>query len=392
MKYNFDEPIERRGSNSYKWDSNGDASVLPLWVADMDFRTAPVVVEALNRRVAHGVFGYTHVPQDYYDAVVRWFGTYHNWHFPAEWIQYTTGVVPALSAIIKALTHKGEKVLVLTPVYNCFFSSIRNNGCRMVESRLVCNNWGYSVDYNDLEEKASDPDVRILLFCNPHNPGGRVWLPDELVKIGRICQRHGVRIVSDEIHGELVFPGHTYVPFASVSEDLAHQVITCTSPSKAFNTAGLQIANIVCSDADVRRLIDRAINDNEVCDVNSFGIEALMAAYSDEGHEWLAALLMYLKGNYDFLRETFETELPEFSVMPLEGTYLAWVDCKVLPHDSEQIEASLLECEKVWINAGSMYGTAGEHFIRINMACPRSRLEEGLRRIVKGLRRLRSEG
>lgn len=388
MKYDFDELIERRGSNSYKWDSNGDASVLPLWVADMDFRTAPVVTEALNRRVKHGVFGYTHVPRDYYDAVVKWFGQYHNWHFPAEWIQYTTGVVPALSAVIKALTKKGDKVLALTPVYNCFFSSIRNNGCSMVGSRLVNNNWKYGIDYDDFEKKASDPDVRLLLFCNPHNPGGRVWQPDELARIGAICQRHGVRIVSDEIHGELVFPGHTYVPFASVSDELAHWVITCTSPSKAFNTAGLQIANIICSDADTRRLIDRAINDNEVCDVNPFGIEALMAAYSDEGHDWLEALLKYLKGNYDFLQETFEIELPNFHVMPLEGTYLAWVDCSVLPQDSEKIEASLLDCEKVWINAGSMYGAAGEHFIRINMACPRSRLEEGLRRTITGLKRL----
>lgn len=387
MKYDFDEMIPRRHTRSYKWDTDADEEVLPMWVADMDFRAAPAVVEALRRRTEHGLFGYTKVPPAYYEAVIRWFGRRHAWRIDRDWIIYTSGVVPALSAVIKALTVPGDRVLVQTPVYNCFFSSIRNNGCEAVENPLVYRDGTYRVDYNDLERKAADPAVRLMLLCNPHNPAGRVWTRQELGRIGEICLRNGVTVLSDEIHGELVLPAHTYTPFASVSDDFAMNSVTCVSPSKAFNLAGLQIANIVAADANMRVKINRAININEVCDVNPFGVEALMAAY-EYGEEWLEALKRYLSDNYVYLKAYFGERLPQFPVTELEGTYLVWVNCSVLGRTSEAIAERLLEQEKIRVNAGSMYGAAGEGFIRINIACPRRALADGLERLERGLSRL----
>ena len=385
MKYNFDEIIPRRGTNSYKWDSAGDADVLPMWVADMDFRTAPPVVEALRKRVEHGIFGYVRVPDAYYAAVTNWFARRHDWQIEKEWIIYTTGVVPALSAVIKALTAPGDKVMVQTPVYNCFFSSIRNNGCGMIANPLIYRNGTYQIDFADLEQKAADPSVKVLLLCNPHNPAGRVWTKQELTRIGDICIRNNVWVVADEIHCELVFPGHTYIPFASISQEFLMHSVTCTSPSKAFNLAGLQIANIISADTDIRTKIDKAININEVCDVNPFGVEALMAAYND-GEEWLEELKQYLFANYDYLRVYFEEYLPEFPVATLEGTYLVWADCSVLNQSSDETVKTLLEKEKLWVNEGSLYGEAGEGFIRINIACPRQQLIEGLNRLRRALK------
>ena len=380
MKYNFDEITLRRGTNSYKWDSATDADVLPMWVADMDFRTAPAVTEALKRRVEHGIFGYVRVPDAYYDALINWFEQRHGWRMEREWIIYTTGVVPALSAVIKALTNPGDKVLVQTPVYNCFFSSIRNNGCEILSNPLIYEDGTYRMDFEALEKKAADPLVKLLLLCNPHNPAGRVWSREELTRLGDICLKHNVVVVSDEIHCELVFPGYSYTPFASISQEFLMHSVTCTSPSKAFNLAGLQIANITAADADIRRKIDKAININEVCDVNPFGVEALIAAYNESG-EWLDELNSYLHANYKYLRAYFEQYLPEFPILKLEGTYLVWMDCSALQRTSEKIVASLLEKEKLWLNEGTMYGDAGEGFVRINIACPKQVLTEGLERL-----------
>lgn len=385
MKYDFDEPVPRRGTNSYKWDTVKDEDVLPMWVADMDFRTAPAIVGALQKRVEHGIFGYTKVPPAYYEAVVNWFRRRHAWLIEKEWIVYTTGVVPAISAIVKALTVPGDRVLVQTPVYNCFFSSIRNNGCEAVANPLIYANGTYRIDYDDLERKAADPKVKLLLLCNPHNPVGRVWTRQELRRIGEICIRNRVLVVADEIHCELVFSGHVYIPFASISEDFREHSVTCISPSKAFNLAGLQIANIVAADTDVRMKIDKAININEVCDVNPFGVEALIAAYN-RGEDWLEELKHYLSVNYNYLRAYFDEYLPEFSVVMLEGTYLVWVDCRGLGLSSREITDILLEKEKVRVNPGSLYGEAGEGFIRLNIACPREKLIEGLNRLKRGLK------
>lgn len=387
MEYDFSRPTDRRGTDSYKWDSAPEADIIPLWVADMDFETFPGITEALQRRVAHGIFGYTRVPEAYYEAVCRWFDKRHGWHINREDIIYTSGVVPAVSAVIKALTLPGDQVIVQGPVYNCFFSSIRNNGCEMVSNSLIYNKeeLRYEIDFDDLERKLKHERARLMLLCNPHNPGGRVWTRDELTRVAELCRKYGVRVVSDEIHCELTLYDNEYVPFGSLPDELSRDSITCCSPSKAFNTAGLQIANIVCRDAEVRNRIDRAININEVCDVNPFGVIALQAAYSDEGYEWLTQLRKYISANYDLLMERFARELPKCKVMRMEGTYLAWIDCSELHISSDEIEEMLMHENKVWVNAGSMYGAEGAAFIRINMACTSELLNEGITRIVNGL-------
>lgn len=387
MEYDFSRPTDRRGTDSYKWDSAPEADIIPLWVADMDFETFPAITEALQRRVAHGIFGYTRVPEAYYEVVCRWFKKRHGWHINREDIIYTSGVVPAVSAVIKALTLPGDQVIVQGPVYNCFFSSIRNNGCEMVSNSLIYNKeeLRYEIDFDDLERKLKHERARLMLLCNPHNPGGRVWTRDELTRVAELCRKYGVRVVSDEIHCELTLYDNEYVPFGSLPDELSRDSITCCSPSKAFNTAGLQIANIVCRDAEVRNRIDRAININEVCDVNPFGVIALQAAYSDEGYEWLTQLRKYISANYDLLMERFARELPKCKVMRMEGTYLAWIDCSELHIPSDEIEEMLMHENKVWVNAGSMYGAEGAAFIRINMACTSEVLNEGITRIVNGL-------
>lgn len=382
MKYDFDEIIDRRGTNCVKWDGAENPDVLPMWVADMDFRTAPAIIEALRSRVDHGIFGYTRVPQSYYEAVTGWFARRHGWNIDKDWIIYTSGVVPALSAIIKALTVPGDKVLIQTPVYNCFFSSIRNNGCEIVESPLIYTDNTYSIDFEDLESKASDPKVKAMILCNPHNPAGRVWSRDELIRIGQICIRYDVVVIADEIHCELVMPGYEYTPFASISEEFSRHSVSCVSPSKAFNIAGLQIANIVCADAGRRAKIDRAININEVCDVNPFGVIALQAAYN-EGGEWLDQLLEYIHGNYEYMRSFCEEHLPDFPITKLEGTYLVWMDCRKFGMTSAELEKRLIEEAGLWLNPGTMYGQDGEGFMRWNIACPRTRMIEGLRRFEK---------
>ena len=387
MEYDFSRPTDRRGTDSYKWDSAPEADIIPLWVADMDFETFPAITEALQRRVAHGIFGYTRVPEAYYEAVCRWFKKRHGWHINREDIIYTSGVVPAVSAVIKALTLPGDQVIVQGPVYNCFFSSIRNNGCEIVSDSPISNKeeLHYEIDFDDLERKLKHERARLMLLCNPHNPGGRVWTRDELTRVAELCRKYGVRVVSDEIHCELTLYDNEYVPFGSLPDELSRDSITCCSPSKAFNTAGLQIANIVCRDAEVRNRIDRAININEVCDVNPFGVIALQAAYSDEGYEWLTQLRKYISANYDLLLERFARELPKCKVMRMEGTYLAWIDCSELHIPSDEIEKMLMHENKVWVNAGSMYGAEGAAFIRINMACTSELLNEGITRIVNGL-------
>lgn len=379
MTYDFDTIIPRRGTNSYKWDSAEASGVLPLWVADMDFHTAPAIVNALQQRVEHGIFGYTRVPDTYYEAVTNWFARRHHWTIQSEWIIYTSGVVPAVSAVIKALTIPGDKVLVQTPVYNCFFSSIRNNGCETVTNPLIYQSNTFIVDFDDLERKAADPKVKVMLLCNPHNPAGRVWTREELTRIGEICIRNGITVVSDEIHCELVFRRHKYTPFASLSEEFLRHSVTCLSPSKAFNIAGLQIANIVCADACTRSKIDKAININEVCDVNPFGVIATIAAYN-EGEEWLLQLLDYLYRNYLSMLDFCRTYLPEFPVTVLEGTYLVWMDCRKLQIPSEILEHRLKDEVGLWLNAGTMYGAEGEGFMRWNIACPHAVLTEGLNR------------
>ena len=385
MIYDFNKVNNRRGTCSCKWDDSADPEVLPMWVADMDFQTAPAIVEALQERISQGIYGYAHVPDEYYEAAIDWFTRRHGWTFRREWMIYVPGVVPALSAIVKALTVPGDKVLIQTPVYNCFFSSIRNNGCGIETNTLVRDGDTFRIDFDDLEKKASDPSVKLMILCNPHNPAGRVWTRGELTRIGEICFRNGVTVVADEIHCELVYPGHEYIPFASISEEFQSRSITCISPSKAFNIAGLHIANIVIPDPEMRKRVDRAVNVNEVCDVGPLGVIAATAAYR-HGEDWLTQLIAYLKGNFESFRKYCRENLPEFPVADLEGTYLVWMDCSRLGMASEALEEALVSEAKLWLNAGTMYGGDGEGYMRWNIACPRSVMLEGLERFTRFVR------
>ena len=381
MKYNFDERIDRRGTGCVKWDMAPDKDVLPLWVADMDFRAAPAILEAVKKRAEHGVFGYTVVEDDYYDAVISWFRRRHQWHIKREEILYTTGVVPAMSVAVKALTMPGEKVIILSPDYNCFFSSVRNNGCEVVESVLVRTGSRFTVDWQDFEAKCADEKTTVFLLCNPHNPTGRVWTKEELERMNDICLRHHVKVVSDEIHCELMMPGHVFQPFAAVSEACRQNSVILNSPSKSFNIAGLQAANIICSQPEWRRRLDRAININEVCDLNPFGPVALKAAYN-ESEDWIDELNQYLWGNYQALCAFAKEHLPQWNVCTLEGTYLPWIDITATGMTSQEYSDRLLRRAKVWVNPGTMYGPqSGEGYIRMNIACPRSLLMEALQRI-----------
>ena len=380
--YNFDEITDRRGTGCVKWDETPVPDVIPLWVADMDFKAAPAIQEAIRQRAEHGVFGYTLVEEPYYEAIISWFQRRHNWTIRREEILYTTGVVPAMSVAIKALTMPGEKVLILSPDYNCFFSSIRNNGCEVLESvlRFTRNNH-FEVDWQDFEAKCADEKTTVFLLCNPHNPTGRVWTKEELEQMNAICLKHGVKVVSDEIHCELIMPGHTFQPFAAISEACRENSVVLNSPSKSFNIAGLQIANIICARADWRRRLDRAININEVCDVNPFGPVALMAAYN-ESEDWIDELNLYLWDNYKTLCDFAAKHLPQWKIMPLEGTYLPWVDITATGMTSQQYANQVMQDAKVWVNPGTMYGKqSGEGYIRLNIACPRSVLMEALERI-----------
>ena len=380
MNYNFDEIIPRYQTGCVKWDESPSPDVIPLWVADMDFAVAPAIQEAVRQRAQHPVFGYTYVQEDYYAAVIWWFQRRHGWKIKREWMLYTTGVVPAMSCAIKALTMPGERVVILSPDYNCFFSSIRNNGCEVAESVLRrTDDNRFEVDWDDFETQCADEKTTVFLLCNPHNPTGRVWSREELQRMADICHRHDVRIVSDEIHCELIMPGHTFVPMGTVDAD----AVILNSPSKSFNIAGLQMANIICQDAATRRRLDRAININEVCDVNPFAPEAVKAAYNDS-EEWIDALNLYLWDNYLALCDFVAHHLPQWKVMPLEGTYLVWVDVSQCTGKVADYCDGLMRNAKVWLNPGTMYGPqSGEGYLRINIACPRSLLMEALNRIVK---------
>ena len=382
MKYNFDELVDRRGTGCVKWDESPNPDIIPLWVADMDFKAAPAIQEAIRKRAEHGVFGYAHVGDDYYEAVISWFQRRHNWTIHREEILYTTGVVPAMSVAIKALTMPGEKVLILSPDYNCFFSSVRNNGCEVLETVLRRTGNTFEVDFEDFEAKCADEKTTVFLLCNPHNPTGRVWTSEELERMNDICLRHNVIVVSDEIHCELVMPGHRFQPFAAVSEACRRNSVVLNSPSKSFNIAGLKTANIICSQPEWRRRLNHVINVNELCDLNPFGPVALVAAYN-ESEQWIDELNAYLWENYLTLCRFVTDHLPAFHVCSLEGTYLPWVDVSALGMPVQQLCDRLLREAKVWVNPGTMYGpTSGEGYIRINIACPRSQLLTGLERIA----------
>lgn len=375
-----------------------------MWVADMDFKAAPEILDALRQRLDHGVFGYQTVPEDYFEAVSGWFSRRHGWNgISRENIVPTTGVIAAYSAAIKAMTVPGDKVIVMTPCYNAFFPAIRNNKCVELDSPLRyeipgqagndekgTGNGGrmWSIDYEDLEEKCRE--AKVLLLCNPHNPVGRVWTREELLRVGEICLKHNVFVISDEIHCELTFPGHDYTPWATLPEEMVRYSCSCISPTKAFNIAGIQIANVFAASPDIHAKIDRAINDNECCDVNVFGVTALKAAYN-HGEAWLDELREYLWDNARTVYCFLEDNLPGVVASPLEGTYLMWLDFSpvipwLVPGISERLAHYLENEAGVKLSTGTIYGPVAEGWERLNIACPRKLLLEGLSRLEKGVK------
>ena len=387
MKYDFDHCPDRKNTESVKWDEF--PGKLPMWVADMDFEVAPEIKAALQQRLDHGVFGYELLPDAYFEAIDQWFSRRHGWEgIGRHNLVPTTGVIAAYSAAIKAMTQPGDKVLVQTPCYNAFFPAIRNNRCEQLVNPLRYDGTRYIVDWDGFEAKAKE--AKVFLLCNPHNPAGRVWTREELLLMAEICRRNNVFVVADEIHCELTYPGHDYTPWGTLPEQYVRNSVSCISPTKAFNIAGIQIANIFASDPEILKKMDRAINDNECCDVNVFGATALQAAYN-HGGPWLDALRDYLWHNARTVSCFLEDELPRVNVLPLEGTYLMWLDCRAalkpgepLEGFSERFAAHLRDHHDLVLSTGTIYGEAGEGFERLNIACPRTRLLDGLERLREG--------
>ena len=396
MRYDFSREINRRGTHTIKWGFMqdeadpfhpkptdaffGENRVLPLWVADMDFPCPRPVVEALVARAAHGIYGYTGVTDSYSDAVVHWMRKRHGWTIAPGWICTTPGVVPALNMLVRTFVAPGERVLIQPPVYHPFFSAIENNGGEIAASPLVYDDGRYRMDFDDLEARAKDPRVSMAILCSPHNPVGRVWTADELTRFGEICLRHNVLIVSDEIHGDLIYPGHKFIPLASLGEAFARNTITCTAPSKTFNMAGLQTSNIIISDDALRGRFEKTLQSNGLFGIGAFGAVAAEAAYN-HGEEWLEQVLDYLEGNLRYLEDYVSGHIPRVSVVRPEGTYLVWMDCRGLGLDKDGLKRLMLEEARVYLDEGFIFGPEGEGFERINIACPRPILVEALERI-----------
>ena len=384
MKYDFDEIIPRRGTNSVKWDLATDERVLPMWVADMDFRTAPPVLDALERRLRHGVFGYTKVPDAYFEAVKGWFGKRHGFRIENEWILPTTGVIPALSVILKALTEPGDKVILQTPVYNCFFAVLERTGRQPLANPLIDEGGAYRMDFEDLERKAADPQAKLIFLCNPHNPVGRVWTKEELLRLGDICERYGVIVVSDEIHADFVFEGSHQV-LAGLKESYRKFVVTCTAPSKTFNLAGLQVSNIFIPDDALRRKFEQAVAASGYSQLNTMGLVACEAAYR-YGEEWYDAVKAYIRENLAYAQHFLEEQIPQVKAVKPEGTYLLWVDFRSLGLSGKELEDLIVKKAGLWLDSGDIFGAAGRGFERINVACPRSVLTEALERLACAVR------
>ena len=373
--------IDRKNTGSLKWDvPDGE---LPMWVADMDFRTAPAVTEAIAERAAHGIFGYTVVPDEWYEAYQTWWSSRHHFEIEKDWLIFCTGVVPAISSIVRKMTTVAEKVVVMTPVYNIFFNSILNNGRNVLESRLKLENGVYEIDFGDLEEKLSDPQASLLLLCNPQNPAGRIWDRETLERIGDLCVKHHVLVLSDEIHCDLVKPGMEYVPFASVSENCRMNSITCVAPTKAFNIAGIQTSAVIVPDETIRHKVNRGLNTDEVAEPNVFAAIAPVAAFM-HGGEWLDELNAYLWQNRKRAEEYIDSEIENVTAIRGEATYLLWIDCRKVTEDSDQLSGFIRKQTGLYVSSGEEYHN-GDGFLRMNLACPRARLEDGLKRLKAGI-------
>ncbi len=401
MSYDFDKIINRANTGSVKWEFAPDWNnpndenrinacdennrVLPMWVADMDFACPEPVIRALKQRTEHGIFGYTTPDTRYLTAVSNWMKKRHGWQIKKDWIVSSPGVVPALHMLVNAFARPGEKILVQQPVYYPFFSAIKNNDCRIVSNSLVLSGNRYHMDFEDLEVKTADPKVKLAILCSPHNPVGRVWTTKELRRFGQICLQNNVLIISDEIHGDLIFPAQRFIPFAAVDEIFSQNSIICTAPSKTFNLAGLQTSNIIIANEKIRNKFKQVIQSNGLYGVNPFGITACRAAY-ENGEQWLDAVLQYLHGNLRDMIDFFSHHIPEIKIIEPEGTYLVWLDCRSLGLDNHQLNDLFLNQAGVCFDPGSLFGPEGNGFQRINIACPRSLLLEALGRIAKAVK------
>lgn len=385
MAYNFDRAFERRNTNSAKWDGvkhrYGDKDIIPLWVADMDFKTAPPVIEALKKQAEHGIFGYAIRPESYLGAVVEWVKRRHGWTVDPDWLTYSPGVVTALNLCILTYSQPGDAVIVQPPVYYPFYRSIENNGRRIQSNLLKLQNDRYIMDFDDLEQQAG-PRTRLMILSSPHNPIGRVWTTNELLRVGEFCIKNGIILVSDEVHSDLVYKGHKHVPTASLSEDIARQVITCIAPSKTFNLAGLKTSVLIIPDSQIRQQYNTTLQNLSLGMDNSFGLVALEAAYK-YGEKWLEALLEYLQANMEFTIKYCQDKIPGIIARRSEATYLLWLDCRGLDLNDKDLDRFMLEKAGVWLDDGPMFGQGGEGFQRINIACPRTTLEQALGRIEK---------
>ena len=383
MPYDFDKPVNRRDTHSMKWDVKEHE--LPMWVADMDFQTAPEIQAAIQERAAHGVFGYSVVPEEWYQAYMGWWERRHGFSMEKEWLVFCTGVVPAISSMVRKLTTVGENVLVQTPVYNIFFNSIVNNGRNIVESPLRYDESAYKMDFEDLERKLSNPQTTLMILCNPHNPVGKIWSREELGQVGELCRKYHVTVISDEIHCDLTSPGKEYIPFASVSENCRNHSITCIAPTKAFNLAGLQTAAVAVPNPNLRHKVWRGLNTDEVAEPNSFAVEAAVAAFT-KGEAWLDALRVYIQENKNYVENFLKKEVPQIRMVPSQATYLLWLDCQEMQGCTTEFTQYLREYTGLYLSEGQQYGESGSPFIRMNIACPRSRVEDGMKRLAEGVR------
>ena len=382
MKYDFDKLTDRRGTFSLKWDvKDGE---LPMWVADMDFETAPEIRKAIEERASHGIFGYTDVPEQWYDAISDRWNRRFGFRIQKDWLIFCTGIVPAISSIVRKLTTPAEKVLIQTPVYNIFYNSILNNGRNVTESPLIYQNGTYSIDFKDLEEKLSDPQTSLMILCNPHNPVGKIWDCETLAMIGELCQKHGVTVISDEIHCDLTVPGKTYIPFASVSETCAQISVGCIAPTKSFNLAGLQTAAVYVPEPKLRHKVSRGLNTDEVAEPNAFAVTAAITAFT-RGDEWLDELRKYIEENKQAAAGFIKKYIPSLFLVPSEATYLLWIDCSQVTSDSVRLAEHIRSTTGLYLCDGAQYGEAGRQFLRLNIACPRTRLENGLERLKKAI-------
>ena len=385
MRYNFDKITARRGTNSLKYDFAAERGrpegILPLWVADMDFAVANEITEGLKKAVNHGIYGYSEAKDSYFEAVADWMRRYHGWKVEKDWLVKTPGVVFAIAAAIRAFTKEGEGVMIQNPVYYPFREVIEDNNRRLVDNTLVEKNRQYTMDLEDFEQKILQNQVKLFILCNPHNPVGRVWTREELTAVAEICLRHGVYIVSDEIHHDFVYPGYEHTVFATIDERLKDITITCTSPSKTFNLAGLQVSNIFIANEALRKQFSREIAKTGYSQLNTLGLVACECAYRG-GRQWLEQLKQYLKDNLEFVREYLERNLSMIHIVEPEGTYLLWLDFRELGLSGKELEYLIVNKAGLWLDAGDIFGSCGEGFERVNIACPRTVLQEALQRLT----------